>query len=126
MTQEIPIFTLEDLEKKNPPKEKKNICIFFCKKNENNEFESLSIQDIPNPMIILDKRNQKLTDREKIIERLELVDVKNEIASKLPVGTKDNRSSETPMEYISDFEILHKPSTDDEPLQKEPKESERS
>lgn len=121
MTQEIPIFTLEDLEKKNPPKEKKNICIFFCKKNENNEFESLPIQDIPNPMIIIDKRNQKLTDREKIIERLELVDVKNEIASKLPVGIKDNRSSETPMEYISDFETLQNPSPKEtyEPLQKE-------
>jgi hypothetical protein len=80
MVDNIPIFTLEDLEKKNPVRQKKNVCIFFCKTEENE-----SIPEIENPIDIIDKRNEKITERNQIIERLELRDVHSEIKSKMPV-----------------------------------------
>ena len=81
---------LEKVEKKNPPKNKERVCVFFCKEEKG----SPSIQETVESLKIIDRRNKRKSsdigteqyiDRNQILQRLELNDVIEELQSKAPV-----------------------------------------
>ena len=77
-------FRIEDLEQRNPVQQKKNVCIFFCKTDETTDGKRMpmDIQEIETKderIHIVDKRSQQLTDRMRILERLEFADVKRDL-----------------------------------------------
>ena len=77
-------FQLEQLESKNPAKKKDRVCVFFCNKGEGED-------GVP-PIKIIDKRRKRIgdeeeplpTDRKRILEKLELPDVTEELVTKSP------------------------------------------
>ena len=109
-------FKIEDLEQKYNAREKKNVCIFFCKKEEGIngiETEKMTLEEIdeyPDRIQIVDKRNQHLMERRKILERLELSDVRTEIASQAPVGILRTNLLEVELEPIPESDIRNEKS----------------